>query len=137
MKVFFDSSSFAKRFIQEEGSETVDLICQEAKALGLSVICFPEIVSALNRKLREKNFNRQSYVKIKHQLAEDIRDIQVVNLLPAVIEQSILLLESNVLRSLDALHVACAMEWQTDLFVSSDTRQIRAAENAGLRTKYI
>lgn len=115
----------------------VDLICREAKTLGLSVICFPEIVSALNRKLREKHLNRQSYVKIKHQLAEDIRDIQVVNLLPAVIEQSILLLESNVLRSLDALHVACAMEWQTDLFVSSDTRQILAAENAGLQTKYI
>ena len=137
MKVFFDSSSFAKRFVQEEGSERVDLICREAKTLGLSVICFPEIVSALNRKLREKHLNRQSYVKIKHQLAEDIRDIQVVNLLPAVIEQSILLLESNVLRSLDALHVACAMEWQTDLFVSSDTRQIRAAGNAGLRIKYI
>ena len=105
--------------------------------LGLSIICFPEIISALNRKLREKSLNQQTYLKIKFQLAEDLRGTQIINLLPTVIEKSIALLESNVLRSLDALHIACALEWQPELFVSSDARQIKAAENAGLKTKCI
>ena len=137
MKVFFDSSSFAKRFIEEPGSQEVDDLCQQASMLGLSIICLPEITSALNRKVREKYLSRQSYLKIKYQLAEDIKDAQVINLVPEVIEKSIFLLEINILRSLDALHIACAQEWQAELFVSSDKRQIQAAKNAGIEAMYV
>ncbi len=52
MKVFFDTSSFVKRFVEEVGSKQVDDIIQRASEVGLSIICFPEIISALNRKLR-------------------------------------------------------------------------------------
>jgi len=38
---------------------------------------------------------------------------------------------------MDAIHVACALEWQADLFVTSDRRQFEAARNAGLHTEYI
>jgi predicted nucleic acid-binding protein len=34
---------------------------------------------------------------------------------------------------MDALHVACALDWQADLFVSSDRRQLAAAAKSGLR----
>jgi predicted nucleic acid-binding protein len=49
VKTFFDSSAFAKRYIEESGSQNVDALCQEAGEVGLSVLCVPEIVSALNR----------------------------------------------------------------------------------------
>ncbi|MCL0065270.1 type II toxin-antitoxin system VapC family toxin [Dehalococcoidia bacterium] len=137
MKTFFDSSSFAKRFVEEQGSQEVDDLCQETSMLGLSVICLPEIISALNRRLREKCLTRQDYVKAKHRLAEDIRDAQVINLIPAVIDKAIILLESNDLRSMDALHIACALEWQAETFVTSDKKQANAAKVAGLQTKYI
>ena len=48
MKTYLDSSSFAKRFVDEAGSDAVEAICAEASELGLSVICVPEIVSALD-----------------------------------------------------------------------------------------
>ena len=137
MRVFFDSSSFAKRFIDEAGSKDVEEICQNASSLGLSILCFPEIISALNRKVRENSLDNSSYLKIKSLLLEDLRDIQIIQLLPEVIGKSVLLLESNSLRSLDALYVACAIEWQSDLFVSSDKKQIHAAQRAGLSSRYI
>ena len=105
--------------------------------LGLSVICVPEIISALNRRLREKCLTRQDYLKAKHRLAEDIKDAQIINLIPAVIDTSIVLLESHALRSMDALHIACALEWQAKTFVTSDKKQDKAAKKAGLQTKYI
>ena len=49
MKIFFDSSAFAKRYIDEPGSDSVEAICQNATELALSVICMPEIISAMNR----------------------------------------------------------------------------------------
>lgn len=37
-------------------------------------------------------------------------------------------------RTLDLLHVAIAVQWKSELFVTADDRQIRAARAAGLRT---
>ena len=73
MKTVFDSSAFAKRYIEEAGSQQVAEILQEASALGLSVICVPEVVSALNRRLREGFIDRENYEKAKVHLIEDVR----------------------------------------------------------------
>lgn len=137
MRVFFDTSSFVKRFVEEVGSDEADNICQAATELGLSIICFPEIISALSRKLREKSITNEDYLRLKIAVSRDIEDADVVNMTPAVLEKVILLLEENTLRSLDAIHIAAALEWEAELFVSSDERQILAAKNAGLDVKYI
>ncbi len=137
MKVVFDSSTFAKRYIEEEGSETVDEICQRAQELGLSIIVTPEIFSALNRRRREGSLSAADYDLIKSEFSADLHDAVSLDLTPAVIARAIGLLETNTLRAMDALHVACAIEWPADLFVSSDHRQLSAAQNAGLTTQLV
>jgi predicted nucleic acid-binding protein len=137
MKIFFDSSAFIKKFIQEQGSSEVDDYCLQASELGLSIICLPEMMSALNRKVRERNLSTDNYLKLKEQIAEDMKDIQIINLTPDVIESSITFLEENMLRSLDAIHLSCAKIWDAELFISSDKRQVLAAENSGLQVQYI
>jgi hypothetical protein len=42
-------------------------------------------------------------------------------------------LESHPLRTMDALHVACALAVESDYFVAADHRQLSAARNAGLK----
>jgi len=66
-----------------------------------------------------------------------LRDATVLQVTPSVISRSVKLLENNGLRAMDALHVACALEWQAELFATADRRQSLAAKNAGLQTKYI
>jgi predicted nucleic acid-binding protein len=137
VKTFFDSSAFAKRYVEEIGSQLVDDICLNAKIVSLSVICAPEILSALNRRVREKSLSLQGYFTIKQHLSDDIRDAVIVNLLPEVIATSTKLLEASPLRAMDALHVACALVWGAELFVSSDKQQITAAKKAGLKIKFV
>lgn len=137
MKTFFDSSAFAKRYVEEIGSQLVDDICLNAKEVSLSVICVPEIISALNRRVRENRLSRQDYLTIKQHLSHDVRDAVIVNLIPEVIVSSTKLLEASPLRAMDALHVACALVWGAELFVSSDKRQITAAKKAGLKIKFV
>lgn len=137
MKTVFDSSSFAKRYIAEPGSDEVDDICQNASQLGLCILCVPEIVSALNRRVREGHLPPEGYEQAKVQLAADVGDANLLHLTPAVITTSIRLLENNTLRALDALHVACGLVWQADLFVTADKRQLSAAQRAGLNTRFI
>ena len=137
MKLSVDSSSFAKRYIQEVGSDKLDDLLQHASVLALCVILVPEIISGLNRRLRERSLNDKDYNKAKRQLLDDVRDATILQITPAVVSHSVKLLESNVLRAMDALHIACALEWKADLFVTSDIRQLDAAANAGLRAEYI
>ena len=137
MKLVVDSSAFAKRYVQEDGSEDIDLFLQRASDLALCIILVPEIISGLNRRLREGFLSKRDYRKVKTQLLEDVHDATVIQLTPSVISHSVKLLENNILRTIDAFHVACALEWQADLFVTSDKRQLIAAKNAGLLTEFI
>ncbi len=137
MKLVVDSSLFAKRYIQEGGSEEMDLILQRASDLALCIILAPEIISGLNRRLREGFLSKRDYHRAKTQLLEDVHDATVIQLTPSVVSHSVKLLENNVLRAMDAFHVACALEWSADLFVTSDKRLLTAAKKAGLLTEFI
>ena len=135
MKAYLDSSAFAKRFIEEIGSDGVESICAQASELGLSVICVPEIVSALNRRRREHTLTQEQYHVAKKRLLEDVRDADIIFLTPTVIGSAIMILEASPVRAMDALHVACALEWGAELFASSDKQQLQAAKRAGMKTK--
>lgn len=137
MKLLVDSSAFAKRYVLEDGSENMDHLLQRASQLALCTILVPEIISGLNRRLREQILSQNDYRNIKRQLMEDVHDAIVLQVTPAVISRSVKLLETNVLRAMDALHVACALEWKAELFATADTRQFKAAKNAGLHTEYV
>lgn len=137
MKLYLDSSAFAKRFVEEPGSREVEDLCAQAEELCLSVICVPEIISALNRRLREKALTRAEYARTKRRLSEDVRDAFIVNLTPAVVQTCVAVLEASPVRTIDAVHIASAIEWHADLFVSADHRQTAAAGRAGLGTRRI
>jgi uncharacterized protein len=137
VKAFFDSSAFAKRYIEEPGSAVADEICLAAERLGLSVICLPEIISALNRRRRENAITREQYRLTKQRLADDIRDADIIQLTPEVVAHAILVLETLPLRAMDALHIACACVWGAEMFVSADKLQVKGAERFGLKAKLI
>lgn len=65
MKLVVDSSSLAKRYVQEFGSEKLDLILQNASELALCIILVPEIISGLNRRIREGALNQKDYRAVK------------------------------------------------------------------------
>ena len=137
VNVFFDSSALAKRYVEEKGSDQVQAILSSASALAVSVICIPEIVSALCRRRRERKVSTQAYRNARASVLSDIDDATVIGITEQVIAQAVTLLEQFPLRSADALHVACASEWSTDLFVSADDRQCVAARAHGLRVEAI
>jgi predicted nucleic acid-binding protein len=135
VNVFLDSSALAKRYIQEPGSDRVQEMLAAASSLGVSVLCLSEIVSALSRRRRERKLSPQQYLKAKQALLEDIEDASVVNITEQVLTRAVGLLERWPLRSSDALHVASAAEWSTDLFVSADRKQCAAARGCGLQVE--
>ncbi len=105
----------------------------EATEAAVSLIGPPEIVSALCRLRRQGSISDSQYDGAKKALFQDIEDMSVCNLTIPVVVRAMGLLEKHPLRTLDALHVASALEYRTDLFVSSDRRQLDVASESGLR----
>lgn len=133
MKVFLDTSAFAKRYVAEQGLDKVMKLCQQADALVVSVICLPELVSTLSRLLREKKLTKADYRKLKGNAMADLADIDICQITPGILNTVVLLLELSPLRAMDAIHVGCALAVEPDLFVSADKRQLAAARKAGLK----
>jgi uncharacterized protein len=133
MRVFFDSSAFVKRYVREEGTDVVLSWCDQATELCISGIALPEIVSAFCRLLREDLVSPVQYRHLKTMLMDDISDAAICDLTPEVIRHSMISLEKNVLRGMDAIHLGSALALNVDLFVSADARQCDAATQAGLR----
>lgn len=65
MRVFFDTSAFVKRYIEEPGTEQVFEICDRAEQLALCVICLPEMISTLSRLVREGKLQSGDYHKLR------------------------------------------------------------------------
>ena len=132
MNVFADSSALAKRYIADEQSSEMDDILQGASDLGVSVLCLPEIISALCRRRRERFLKPAEYASAKNALDADLADATIVQITDEVLIDSVRLLELHPLRASDAIQVSSALVWGADRFISADMRQCAAAKAAGL-----
>lgn len=137
MLIFFDASAFAKRYLNETGTDKVLEWCDKASEIGLAGIALPEIISAFCRLHREARITDRQYRQLKALLMADIEDVTLCDLAPAVLAQAVLSLENNVLRGMDAIHVGSAVVLKADVFVSSDKRQCETAIRAGLLVEWV
>jgi predicted nucleic acid-binding protein len=132
VNLFADSSALAKRYIADEESDDLDKLLEGATSLAVSVLCLPEIISALCRRRRERFVTSAQYAAVKSALESDLTDATIIQMIDDVIISSIRILESTPLRASDAIQISSALVWRADTFVSSDARQCAAAKANGL-----
>lgn len=133
MRVHFDSSALAKRYVAEAGSPQVLDWCSRADELAVCVIAVPELFSAFCRSRREGRLSDAQYQQLKSDLMIDIADALVCDVTPEVVRLSVRALESHPLRAVDALHLGAALACAAQVFVSADIRQCAAARALGLQ----
>jgi len=137
MKCFWDTSALAKRYVLEKNSDQVAEIFDSSTEDAVSIICLPELISAFCRLSREQKLSPQHYEQLKFTVMEDIKNIEVLSIVPAIITQVINNLENSSLRAMDAIHIGSALIYQPTYFISADERQLLAAEKVGLAVKKV
>lgn len=133
---FFDASALVKRYVDEADSDRVDELLREA----IPAVCRTsevEVASALCRRAREGVFSHAERDRAVLALRRDISSFQVVEVLPEVVERSLVLLARHPLRAADALQLgACLILWEKlrfpVAFVAFDARLREAAAAEGL-----
>ena len=132
MRLFFDTSALAKRYVKEQGSAQVQELCEQADAILLSTICLPELISTLCRLVREGRIDLHDYHRVKQSILADLSDMDICPIGPEVMGHTLRCLEKYPLRAMDGIHIGCALTCKPDGFVSADRRQIEAARAEGL-----
>lgn len=133
MDIFFDTSALAKRFVREKGSDRVNNLFHRSADIWVSILCLPEVFSALNRLKREARIREEQYQEITKVILDEFKVFKICEVTPAVVAHSVLLLEKYPLRALDSLHLASALSVKKVSFVTSDARQLKVARSLHLK----
>lgn len=126
--LYLDSSALIKRYLQEDGSDSVIAAMDAEEAWCSCRIGFLETARAVGRGGNGAQALRE--VKL------DWREFDVIEVDRELTERAVEVAIANRLRSLDALHLAAALSLSSSelVFATWDQKLHRAARVHGLRT---
>lgn len=135
MITYFDTSSFIKLYVEEEGSDSVRELRTSGGPAASSVILYVELRAALARMLSAR-LDQAAYRRAQRRFESDWPYVASVPLDDSVVALAAEVAERHLLRALDAIHLASAMTLsrREDTIVSAwDRSLLDAATAEGMR----
>ena len=138
---YFDTSLLVKRYVMERGSSRARTLLRRHRFLS-SAIAPVEMLSALCRRRATGELDRRDFGAILSRIQKDRGYWELVEVSPLVLGRAEDLLREVALRTLDAIHVASALTFQTISgipipFITSDARQRDAAGQLGVEVVWV
>lgn len=133
---YFDTSVLVKRYVAERGSRQARNLLRRYRFVS-SVITPVETVSALSRRRLSGEISGQDFARVLSWIRRDRAYWELIEMTALVLGQAEELLQKIPLRTLDALHLASAVIFQSVSeiqirFITADIRQTEAAKQLGL-----
>lgn len=142
MIAYADTSFFASLYGTDANSPPAIAEFQNAgMPVAVTPLCEFEFANALECRLFRREITAGQLRKSRAAFTADLNaGILIREALPAATFDRALILAARHTRrfgtrSLDVLHVACALELRATLFLTVDRRQIRLARAAGLKVR--
>jgi uncharacterized protein len=132
--IYLDSSALVKLFVPEKESDDLNQALVGAEDVIVSDLALTEMASALGRRTREGSLTSAESRRLYREAEKLAASCRRVELTPPIHRHSerLLLSRETPLRSLDALHIATALDAEAATFVTYDPRQRAAAASQGL-----
>ncbi len=133
--IYLDASALVKLFVPEPESDSLNQALQGASDVILSDLTLTEMASALGRRSREALLTRLEARRLYREaerLAGSCRRAELTPPAHRRAEGLLLTSHEGALRSLDALHIALALDAGAATLVSYDPRQRDAAASQSL-----
>ncbi|MBI5194349.1 MAG: type II toxin-antitoxin system VapC family toxin [Nitrospirae bacterium] len=126
MKAFLDTSSLIKLYHQEEGSDfVIETLSKDVEEIFLSELALIEFRSALWKKIREKEMEKNTAIEVIKYFQNDCNKFQWILLHSNLVKSASQLLMNyggRGLRTLDSLQLATALTLKEEecIFLTSD-----------------
>ena len=109
MILYLDTSALIKRYVQEEGTDTVDSLWSQSLETATSVVAFAETASAFSRKLREGMLTEKEYTWTLRTFKADFESFILISITPSLNATIERLVRQYPLRGFDAIHLSSAL----------------------------
>ena len=140
--VYLDSSSIAKRYVKEKGSDLVDSIYGKAEAgdlrLAFSLWNIGEAIGVLDRYLTRRLISKKEFAAARSDLISEtlklsrLDSLDVLPVTSEILSQSWTLITKHHIYEADALQISSGKEVDCSLFLTADNRLLEAAIAEGL-----
>jgi len=130
--IYLDSSALVKRYITENGSDAIDRLLADHPYAATSRLAYPEILSALHRKHRARDFSTRVLGELVAAFESDWGKLFVLefdeDLLPTIKKN----IRKHAIRGADSVHLASAIWLRSVLredvvFACADAKLLDAA----------
>ena len=144
---YFDASALAKRYTQEDGSDKIDFLFENVSLQRLSCLTIGAM-EVFWICVRKKNDGRisdsqfaESTTHLKLEVVDTLSNFRKISVPDSLVWNSIHLIETHSLNSVDAMVLRSALDTATELrsagdglvLVASDQRLLRAAHAEDLQ----
>ena len=138
---YFDTSVLVKRYVRENGTARARSLLRRFRFLS-SAVAPLEVMSALCRRRAMNHLAERDFTAIVSRIREDREYWELVEMSPLVLGRAEELIQRMSLRTLDAVHVASALAFETASgmripFVTADARQRDAAGQVALNVVWV
>lgn len=137
MTIYIDTSALAKRYLAEKGSDVFDafLIAQTDECV-ISPLVATELESIVQRLLRQKLIDKTYAEQVRQDFAADLRGaLWAMRPFPSAglaLAADMMRTLAAPLATLDALHLASAVELECSAIATGDRQLATAATERGL-----
>lgn len=136
MLLCLDSSALVKLLVEEDGSDLVARLWDDADLLVASRLVVPEVAAALHASCRNGRLDDDALARALAAWRSYLPALRLVELTPSVGVRAAELTASHALGGADAVHLASALTLQqaSPLLAVWDRRLHAAARETGVRT---
>ena len=128
MRLFVDTSSLFKKYVQESGSEAFGRILEKASELAVSPSTWIEMNNVIERRLREKHLTPEKAGWLRAEIKKDFSYFLVVVWNENLEDKAIELTHQHTLKTMDIIQLASGALSGAEIFVTSDRQLHRVAK---------
>lgn len=137
MRIFVDTSTLFKKYVDEAGSSDFDNLLNEATEIVVAPSARIEMYAALEKCVREKSLPMEYAEKLREEIKKDFIFYSRVHWNESLEEKAVEIVQKSVLRTLDAIQLASGVLSKADVFVTSDKKLFAEAKKVIRRARFI
>ena len=127
MRIFVDTSSLFKKYVDEPGAEDFERVLAQATEIAVSPATWIEMNSAVERRLREGSLSAAQAEWLRAEARRDFAYFYQVVWNENLEDQAVELIRKHALKTMDAVQLASGVLSESAVFLTSDRVLFQAA----------
>lgn len=137
MRVFVDTSSLFKKYLEEPGSDAFEKVLSKATEIAISPVTWIELNAAIERCIRNYSLPLEQAGRLQSEIKKDLSYFWRIQWNENLEARAIEIIHQHALKTLDSVQLASAILSESDLFVTSDRKLYLEAKKIMKHAQFI